>query len=439
MTAEASAWKARRLMTAEASAWKARRLGRLALLLTALATGACREPESDPVQHAVDPDEPTPNPVAETSGVDAGSQLPAQPAPTPSAGSDDAGDDAANALVPPECPGLGFEYALGCDDCPNGTLTCPCNAYPETSGSEATSFQLGCSYGTCLANVSCEVFCAAVIERPADSFLSTFSCPSERTCAAQSDCGDGYCYGETPDRRGSCSAGADGEDCFDPGDCRGGFCGPRGCTSGQPDALCTTEADCAAGKCIGNVDVDGFGFCSTGADNEKCKTDDDCAAELFCHTGITRCIEGVLRAPCQKDEQCNSGACGFGNCINGELGEDCDADDDCSSGHCRRPEVPTGLGIPGTCISGAAGEACYFDDDCESAHCLSVAHDVEGVCTDRAPGDRCFDAADCASGSCTERSQVPSSDCEQPTDAGVPCESTGICIDGAMCSARTCD
>jgi hypothetical protein len=167
-----------------------------------------------------------------------------------------------------------------------------------------------------------------------------YSCPTSRTCAEHSDCGGGHCYGETPERRGTCVDGADGSDCVDVQDCRGGFCGPRGCTSGQPGALCLTEADCAAGKCVGNIATYGFGFCTTGKYNEKCYSDDDCVPELFCHTAATRCFRGELGGACQSDEQCESAICGDGACRTGELGEGCDQDSDCKSGHCVRLDLP---------------------------------------------------------------------------------------------------
>jgi hypothetical protein len=324
---------------------------RYALLLAGLTAGACGKSESEAGRRATAPSTPTPAQSANGPSEDAGSRLPGDPtAPFVT------GDDEADAFVPPQCPALGFDYALGCENCPESAITCPCNAFPEATGSEVTSFQTGCWYGTCFSNVSCEVWCASIAEQAALS-LSGDSCPSSRTCATEADCGGGHCFGETADRRGDCADGADGSDCFDAPDCRGGFCGPRGCTSGGPDALCATAADCAAGKCVGNFETDGFGFCSTGKRGEKCDSDDDCAPDLYCHTGVTRCQDGELGAACHENEQCKSGACSLGGCVTGELGGDCDDDDDCHSGHCLRPEVAPGQVVAGTCISGTADAA----------------------------------------------------------------------------------
>lgn len=420
----------------------------LAVLVAALAAGACSESERGEVQTAADKGDSTSTQATTTSRSDADALLPTESASTGSyeVGVDEVSnaevsgvppsDEEADVFVPLECPGLGYDYTLGCDNCPSTTITCPCRPYGEASG-EVTSFQLGCSFGTCFVHVSCDVWCDAAVERSADAFFSTFTCPSERTCAAQSDCGGGHCYGETADARGSCIAGADGDDCLDASDCQGGFCGPRGCSDGKPDARCVTESDCAAGKCTMHAEYDVVGWCTTGAHNEKCYSDDDCAPELFCHTGATRCFY-LNGGTCQTGEHCESGRCAFGRCVTGELGGECVENEHCDSGHCLRPELPTGVRIFGSCISGAAGEVCYFDDDCESGHCLSVEHNVEGICTDRALGDPCLVSADCESGSCTERSQQASSDCERATDAGVVCEG-GLCIDGATCSALTCD
>ncbi|MFK7986506.1 MAG: hypothetical protein AB8I08_10770 [Sandaracinaceae bacterium] len=84
------------------------------------------------------------------------------------------------------------------------------------------------------------------------------------------------------------------------------WCTNVGCQPRPAGGFCSSDADCASGRC----DVDA-GECAAGRDlGEACLEDEECGSD-YCHFLDSVCAEKVANgAPCRFDSECASNNCG---------------------------------------------------------------------------------------------------------------------------------
>ncbi len=304
------------------------------------------------------------------------------------------------------------------------------------------------------------------------------ACTLGKGCAADGDCGTGFCSASGVCVEGACQNGVQ-----DPGevdvDC-GGTC-PLACGQGKS---CTQAKDCLSGicsattgKCIANrcldtvkdgneTDVDCGGSCPT-----KCATGKGCLSAADCASGICNGQTGLCAASqCQdgvKDGNETGVDCGGGVCPACGNGGSCVSDSDCTgicspttktcvANHCSdlvQDADETGLDCGGSLCAGcAAGVACNVDHDCASGACgvgnkcaadkchdgikdgTETAVDCGGACAGCGVGQPCSTGSDCASASCSPSTHT----CLAGCTAGADCTS-GICNVGkGACVSSTC-
>ena len=243
------------------------------------------------------------------------------------------------------------------------------------------------------------------------------------TCTRNEDCGSGMCT--NVDGASICVRGCDPRSpvaaCPFGFHCETTGCGTGLCAPGEgalPDGeACTTDVDCASGRCATVAGVARCGRqCNVGAE--------DCASGLACEPEADGCgtcapydvvtVPLPFGAPCEANGDCASMQCVSGEGAGSSFcSRACGGEMGCGSGfRCRA----------GTCVRGdlrAPGDACVHPDDCASgASCVTV-------------GPEQFCAAECGAG--CEEGFV----CET-TDAGSRCVPGGLALGEPCTSSDQC-
>ncbi len=202
-------------------------------------------------------------------------------------------------ICPTDCPcGPGEECQAG--EC------VPCE--PDCAGKQCGNDGCGGSCGQCGAGLNCQnnicVEGPGAGCEPSDT-PGCGGCPCEEcVCGMDPYCcesaWDGICVGECADQCGGC-----GGDEF----CGNGLCSAANgedCTTCYTDCPCPDGAECKAGECVA---------CEADCDGKECG-DDGCGGDCGQCLPNEKCIEGNCKiepggfgAPCQFNDECESGLC----------------------------------------------------------------------------------------------------------------------------------
>ncbi|CAD6900426.1 unnamed protein product [Tilletia controversa] len=264
-------------------------------------------------------------------------------------------------------------------------------------------------------------------------------------CANTGECASGFC------RNGVCVAGKVGDTCLEQYQCSASLlCGSNGkCYQpkngiASPTGTCSTNSQCASGRCLGTTlvrDSDGVNAwnnatlrvdpkqCDYLHDGQaSCRTYKDCASGL-CKSG--KCAPGKAGDRCLVNYQCE-GLCGLdGICFTPTqqasqgAKQPCKTGSDCLSDTCDNAELNT-LQRPslldpeqtltvrdGSCQQAYLGEGCRKLSDCAEGVCSS------GKCTPVRTGNTCSADEQCATRQCTSGTCVLAGtgiNCKKNTD-----------------------
>jgi len=240
-----------------------------------------------------------------------------------------------------------------------------------------------------------------------------------------------------------------------------------GTPCGSDEGICMAGTTrCIAGElvCVGATDPR----------METCNgEDDDCdgeADEMAECPGVTLCVEGSCRRPCNDSEfPCSSGfecvanpesstgvclptpcasctaaeVCRDDVCVDRCEGISCEAPEECRRGRCVDC-FDTGCGAAEVCLEGSCA-----DDPCEGVSCDGATHCSDGVCVaacdDRlcASGNRCgadgtCEVDPCAAVSCTGDDVCVEGSCRAPACEAGSCPGGQLCVPTVGCVADPC-
>jgi len=252
-------------------------------------------------------------------------------------------------------------------------------------------------------------------------------------CRNAADCNDGlYCTGTEGCVNGSCTQGSN--------PCPGQICDEVG----KKCVQCTGNADCDDGlfcngneACVNGTCASGTAPCAAGFvcndTNDTCSCDDngDCDNGVYCDGAETcvvatgKCAKGTV--PCKQDEKCDEGS---DRCVECLIGADCNDNDECTldrcpDGLCRNtpidgckdadrdkvkddvdlcPNTPAGANVDGNgcscnqldddgddvdnCLDQCAATPANEVADMSGCSCSQLDDDDDGVdnCNDQCPG-----------------------------------------------------
>ena len=208
------------------------------------------------------------------------------------------------------------------------------------------------------------------------------------------------------------------------------FMGIAGCTRRNPNACCTTQADCdEVGLTFGTECAAGLACINNGCVDLACEADSDCLAPTpFC-TSEHVCVE------CDDSSHCGSGACDSAThaCV------ECLDNAQCTSGVCDQTAQKCV-----ECLDSAqcpAGACNATTQTC--VECLGDAQCANGVCDTAAQMCvQCLDNSQCLTGACNtsthtcvncnDNTQCTSGACDTTTHTCLECSTN------AQCGAQVC-
>ncbi len=236
-------------------------------------------------------------------------------------------------------------------DCPNGDESAchpalatgmPCDSGGQPGTCDADGMCVGCSE---CADPGCTNRCVGQ------------KCAVPKDCA-NGNCVDGYCCESACDGPcnacnrvpGSCQPLPVGITSDVAGECTGGQVCGNAATCKMPQngvlgALCTIDANCESGKCVGQICVS--------LNGQPCVEDLECGSRL-CDPTTHKCIACGGAVPCP-----GGGSCVAGDACPALLGQPAQMDAECKSG-----TVPDGL-----ICSLAKDASCANDFECASHDC----------------------------------------------------------------------
>lgn len=201
-------------------------------------------------------------------------------------------------------------------------------------------------------------------------------------------------------------------------------------TSDENSGICTTDAECEGGVCVG-------GACQSQEPEQDtpCMSDADCPADEYCQrpsgASFNADAPGVCVPDCTSNEDCPMGQ----ECIDGRCFSNYDCDPGNNSCDCPAGEVCNGQ----TRSCSAPPATCYFNQQCPCEWLCNADNECFdpnnlGGCTDNSD---CDGVAGCQNGDCecVEGACRPSNTCDGPGD----CPEGSYCANGICQPAPPCN